>query len=31
VRLPRRSNPFFPPGRGYLVVSGTPRLIQVAC
>jgi len=30
VRLPRRSNPFFPPGRGYLVVSGTPRLIQVA-
>ena len=30
VRLPRRSNPFFPPGRGYLVVSGTVRLIQVA-
>jgi S-DNA-T family DNA segregation ATPase FtsK/SpoIIIE len=30
VRLPRRSNAFFPPGRGYLVVSGTARLIQVA-
>jgi S-DNA-T family DNA segregation ATPase FtsK/SpoIIIE len=30
VRLPRRSNAFFPPGRGYLVVNGTARLIQVA-
>ncbi|MEA2222846.1 MAG: segregation ATPase FtsK/SpoIIIE, family, partial [Solirubrobacteraceae bacterium] len=30
VRLPRRSNAFFPPGRGYLVAGGTARLIQVA-
>jgi S-DNA-T family DNA segregation ATPase FtsK/SpoIIIE len=30
VRLPRRSNAVFPPGRGYLVVAGTARLIQVA-
>ena len=30
VRLPRRSNAFFPPGRGYLVASGIARLIQVA-
>lgn len=30
VRLPRRSNAFFPPGRGYLVVGGVARLIQVA-
>lgn len=30
VRLPRRSNAFFPPGRGYLVAGGVARLIQVA-
>jgi S-DNA-T family DNA segregation ATPase FtsK/SpoIIIE len=30
VRLPRRSNAFFPPGRGYLVAGGSARLIQVA-
>ena len=30
VRLPRRSNAFFPPGRGYLVAGGIARLIQVA-
>lgn len=30
VRLPRRSNPAFPPGRGYLVSDGAVRLCQVA-
>ncbi len=30
VRLPRRSNPVFPPGRGYLVERGTIELVQVA-
>ncbi|MGH2944280.1 MAG: hypothetical protein ACRDLN_16060, partial [Solirubrobacteraceae bacterium] len=30
VRLPRRTNPSFPPGRGYLVARGTARLVQVA-
>ena len=30
VRLPRRSNPVFPPGRGYLVERGVVELVQVA-
>jgi S-DNA-T family DNA segregation ATPase FtsK/SpoIIIE len=30
VRLPRRSNPIFPPGRGYLVQRGRVELVQVA-
>jgi S-DNA-T family DNA segregation ATPase FtsK/SpoIIIE len=30
TRLPRRSNPVFPPGRGYLVERGTLELVQVA-
>ena len=30
TRLPRRSNPVFPPGRGYLVERGTVGLVQVA-
>lgn len=30
VRLPRRTNPVFPPGRGYLVERGTVQLVQVA-
>jgi S-DNA-T family DNA segregation ATPase FtsK/SpoIIIE len=30
VRLPRRTNAHFPPGRGYLVLDGSARLIQVA-
>jgi S-DNA-T family DNA segregation ATPase FtsK/SpoIIIE len=30
TRLPRRSNPVFPPGRGYLVERGTIELVQVA-
>jgi DNA segregation ATPase FtsK/SpoIIIE, S-DNA-T family len=30
VRLPRRTNPVYPPGRGYLVVRGTVGLVQVA-
>jgi S-DNA-T family DNA segregation ATPase FtsK/SpoIIIE len=30
TRLPRRSNPVFPPGRGYLVERGTVELVQVA-
>jgi S-DNA-T family DNA segregation ATPase FtsK/SpoIIIE len=30
VRLPRRTNPVFPPGRGYLVERGTIELVQVA-
>jgi S-DNA-T family DNA segregation ATPase FtsK/SpoIIIE len=30
VRLPRRTNPIHPPGRGYLVVRGTVGLVQVA-
>jgi S-DNA-T family DNA segregation ATPase FtsK/SpoIIIE len=30
VRLPRRTNPIFPPGRGYLVERGTIQLVQVA-
>ncbi|MDP8910933.1 MAG: FtsK/SpoIIIE domain-containing protein, partial [Actinomycetota bacterium] len=30
VRLPRRTNPVFPPGRGYLVRRGEMQLIQVA-
>jgi DNA segregation ATPase FtsK/SpoIIIE, S-DNA-T family len=30
VRLPRRTNPVFPPGRGYLVRRGTIELVQVA-
>jgi DNA segregation ATPase FtsK/SpoIIIE, S-DNA-T family len=30
VRLPRRTNPVFPPGRGYLVERGTVELVQVA-
>jgi S-DNA-T family DNA segregation ATPase FtsK/SpoIIIE len=30
VRLPRRTNPIFPPGRGYLVERGTVQLVQVA-
>jgi DNA segregation ATPase FtsK/SpoIIIE, S-DNA-T family len=31
VRLPRRTNPVFPPGRGYLVERGRLELVQVAC
>jgi S-DNA-T family DNA segregation ATPase FtsK/SpoIIIE len=30
VRLPRRTNPVFPPGRGYLVQRGKLDLVQVA-
>jgi DNA segregation ATPase FtsK/SpoIIIE, S-DNA-T family len=30
TRLPRRSNPVFPPGRGYLVRRGATELVQVA-
>jgi S-DNA-T family DNA segregation ATPase FtsK/SpoIIIE len=30
VRLPRRTTPVFPPGRGYLVARGTVELVQVA-
>ena len=30
VRLPRRTNPVFPPGRGYLVERGSLELVQVA-
>jgi S-DNA-T family DNA segregation ATPase FtsK/SpoIIIE len=30
TRLPRRSNPVFPPGRGYLVERGTASLVQFA-
>ena len=30
VRLPRRTNPVYPPGRGYLVERGTVELVQVA-
>ena len=30
VRLPRRTNPVFPPGRGYLVERGRLELVQVA-
>jgi DNA segregation ATPase FtsK/SpoIIIE, S-DNA-T family len=30
VRLPRRSNPVFPQGRGYLVERGELQLVQVA-
>lgn len=30
TRLPRRSNPVFPPGRGYVVERGTVELVQVA-
>jgi len=30
VRLPRRTNPVFPPGRGYVVRRGTIELVQVA-
>jgi DNA segregation ATPase FtsK/SpoIIIE, S-DNA-T family len=30
VRLPRRTNPVFPPGRGYLVERGRVELVQVA-
>ena len=30
TRLPRRSSPVFPPGRGYLVERGTIELVQVA-
>jgi hypothetical protein len=30
TRLPRRSNPVFPVGRGYLVERGTLELVQVA-
>ena len=30
VRLPRKTNPQYPPGRGYLVASGTVTLVQVA-
>jgi hypothetical protein len=30
VRLPRRSNPVFPQGRGYLVKRGELQLVQVA-
>ena len=30
VRLPRRTNPVFPPGRGYLVERGAVELVQVA-
>ncbi|HEV8460221.1 MAG TPA: FtsK/SpoIIIE domain-containing protein [Gaiellaceae bacterium] len=30
TRLPRRSRPVFPPGRGYLVERGSVELVQVA-
>jgi S-DNA-T family DNA segregation ATPase FtsK/SpoIIIE len=30
VRLPRRSKPVFPPGRGYYVSNGVVQLVQVA-
>lgn len=30
TRLPRRSRPVFPPGRGYLVTRGSVELVQVA-
>ena len=30
TRLPRRSSPVFPPGRGYLVERGAVELVQVA-
>ncbi|NUR77509.1 MAG: cell division protein FtsK, partial [Thermoleophilia bacterium] len=30
TRLPRRSNPVFPPGRGYLVERGVVQLVQIA-
>ena len=30
VRLPRRTNPVYPPGRGYLVERGAVELVQVA-
>ena len=30
VRLPRRTNAVFPPGRGYLVRRGVVELVQVA-
>jgi S-DNA-T family DNA segregation ATPase FtsK/SpoIIIE len=30
TRLPRRSNPVFPPGRGYLVERGVVELVQIA-
>ena len=30
VRLPRRDDRVVPPGRGYLVTDGSPRLVQVA-
>jgi S-DNA-T family DNA segregation ATPase FtsK/SpoIIIE len=30
ARLPRRSNPVFPPGRGYFVDRGVVELVQVA-
>jgi S-DNA-T family DNA segregation ATPase FtsK/SpoIIIE len=30
TRLPRRSNPVFPPGRGYVVERGSVELVQVA-
>jgi S-DNA-T family DNA segregation ATPase FtsK/SpoIIIE len=30
TRLPRRSNPVFPPGRGYLIERGSVQLVQVA-
>jgi S-DNA-T family DNA segregation ATPase FtsK/SpoIIIE len=30
TRLPRRSNPVFPPGRGYLVERGGLELVQLA-
>jgi S-DNA-T family DNA segregation ATPase FtsK/SpoIIIE len=30
TRLPRRSNPVYPPGRGYLVERGLVELVQVA-
>jgi S-DNA-T family DNA segregation ATPase FtsK/SpoIIIE len=30
ARLPRRSNPVFPPGRGYVVDRGLVELVQVA-
>jgi S-DNA-T family DNA segregation ATPase FtsK/SpoIIIE len=30
VRLPRRSNPVFPPGRGYYVYRGSLELVQVS-
>jgi DNA segregation ATPase FtsK/SpoIIIE, S-DNA-T family len=30
AQLPRRSNPLFPPGRGFLVERGAVELVQVA-